>query len=279
MRFSRLLPFLIFVLCLARVSGVKGQEPRVLIFTKQTGYVHKMTPISARNLMVLLQGNHIAVDETDDSGRFTKEGLKPYCALIFLNNSGVLFTPEEQGALVDYIHGGGGFVGLHAASTAEPGWPWFAQLLGVRFKTHPWVQKATVTVLDPAHPAVRGLPASWARSDEWYTFQAEPVNVTPLLEVGETRWHGPGILEVGTRGGRVPPVGDPATIVAPHVICWCHEFEGGRAFYSAMGHFAESYFEPEMRTLVLSAVRWAGRIDAPGSAEAVGTPVVTGSAQ
>jgi type 1 glutamine amidotransferase len=273
----RLLAALVFVLIFSRAPNAHAQEPRVLIFTKQTAYVHKMTPISARNLTVLLQNNHIAVDVSDDSRLFTNAGLKPYRVLIFLNNSGDLFTPEQRAAFVNYIHAGGGFVGLHASSTAEPKWPWYQQLLGAKFRTHPWVQKATVTVLDPTHPAVHGLPASWTRSDEWYEFQQEPVNVTPLLTVSETRWHGDGIVEQGTRGGAIPPAGDPAAVVAPHVICWCHEFEGGRAFYSAMGHFAESYFEPEMRTLVLSAVRWAGKMDEQAAPAVAGSPVNSGT--
>ncbi len=257
-RFAILIVASIFL----HVAGMKAAEqPRVLLFTKMTGYDHKMTPISAKNLADLLESNHITVDQSVDSARFTEEGLKPYRVLIFLNNSGVLFTPEQRTAFMDYIHGGGGFVGLHGASTAEAAWPWYQQLLGAKFMSHPWVQKATVTVLDPSQPAVRGLPPSWSRSDEWYTFHSEPANVTPLLKVSETRWHGEGIIEKGTKGGRVPPVGDPAAIVPPHVICWCHEFEGGRAFYSAMGHFAESFLEPEMRVLMLSAVQWAGKME------------------
>lgn len=260
--------------CVLTAGMEAAEQPRVLIFTKMTGYVHKMTPISAKNLASVLEADHMTVDQTDDSARFTAEGLKPYRVLIFLNNSGDLFSPEQRTALMDYIHGGGGFVGLHGASTAEKAWPWYQQLLGAKFLSHPWVQKATVTVVDRAEPAVRGLPPSWSRTDEWYTFKPEPAHVTPLLTVSETRWHGDGIVEKGTKGGPVPPVGDPAAIVAPHVICWCHEFEGGRVFYSAMGHFAESFLEPEMRVLMLSAVRWAGGMEEPKDATPSPSPVV-----
>ena len=252
-----------FALLVVRASGADAPQPRVLIFIKQAGYDHKMTPQSAKNVTDLLESHHISADTTADSSYFTAQGLKPYCVLIFLNTSGVLFTPGQRTAFVDYIHGGGGFVGLHGASVAEGKWPWYQQLVGAKFRSHPWVQKATLTVLDRANPAVQGLPATWTRSDEWYTFQQEPQGVTPLITVSETRWHGDGIIEKGTKGGPVPPLGDPAAIVPAHVISWCHEFEGGRAFYSAMGHFAEAFLEPEMQTHVLAAVRWAWLQDNP----------------
>ncbi len=240
--------------------------PRALIFTKMAGYRHLTLPECERNLKALLETNQIAVDETDDSRCFTDLGLKPYKALVFLDTSGDLFTPAQRDALVAYIRAGGGFVGIHGASTAEKKWPWYGELLGARFGGHPWVQTATVTVLDPAHPADKGLPARWTRNDEWYSFEGPLMNVTPLLQVGETFWHGDGVVEKGTRAGKIPPVGSPEAVVQPHVIAWCHEFEGGRSFYTAMGHFGSAFLEPEMQAHLLAGIRWAARLDSPVSA-------------
>ncbi len=240
-------------------------RPRVLIFTKMKGYVHQTVPECARNLAALCARNGIASDTTDDAEVFTDDGLKKYRVLIFLSCSGPLFTDPQRDAFQHFIKAGGGFVGIHAASTAEEHWPWYQDLLGAKFTSHPWVQQGNITNLDPKNPAVLGVPESWSRSDEWYIFNEAPKDVQPLLQIGETHWHGDGIVELGTHAGPIPPVGDPRAEVAPHLIAWCHEFDGGRAFYTAMGHFAEAYLEPEMQTHLISGIRWAGQIPAPES--------------
>ncbi|MES2307222.1 MAG: ThuA domain-containing protein [Verrucomicrobiota bacterium] len=246
-----------------RLFAEEQEKPRILIFTKMTGYVHVTVPECARNLAALCDRNGIASDITEDAEVFSQEGLKKYRALIFLSCSGKLLTDPQKEAFQHYIRGGGGFVGIHAASTQGSGWSWYQDLVGAKFVTHPWVQPATLTNLAPQHPANEGLPSSWVRSDEWYEFENVPANVTFLLQVSETRWHGVGINEKGTKGGTsIPPVGDPKAIIAPHAIAWCHEFEGGRAFYTAMGHFPEAYLEPEIETHLISGIRWAGKIPA-----------------
>ena len=245
----------------AKSNSPQDGRPRVLVFSKMAGYVHRMTPDDVLSISALGERNGLAVDATNEPDVFTDDGLKPYRVLIFVNCSGNLFTPEQQQALVRYIHAGGGFVGIHAASTAEPNWPWYRDLVGARFSHHPWVQTGTLTVTPDA--ASQGLPASWTRQDEWYVFDHEPEGVQPLIQVSETRWHGDGIVEKGTHAGAIPPVGSPPAIIAPHPIAWCHEFEDGRAFYTAMGHFAEAYVEPEMQTHLITAIRWAGKLAAP----------------
>lgn len=240
----------------------KPNAPRVLIFTKMTGYVHASVPLCAKNIRPVLENNGFTVDVSDKSDPFTDNGLKPYRALVFLSNSGDLFTSNQRNALTRYIKNGGGFVGIHAVCTAEQNWSWFKSLVGSSFKSHPWVQKAALRVIDTAHPAVAGLSAQWTRSDEWYIHnESTPKHVHVLIEVGVTKWHGDSIIEQGTVAGPIPPVGSPETIIAPHPICWCHEYDGGRALYTAMGHFGEHFQEPEMQTHVLSAVRWAAHAD------------------
>ena len=44
---------------------------------------------------------------------------------------------------------------------------------------------------------------------------------------------------------------------ADHPIAWYHEFDGGRAFYTALGHTSESYAEPEFLQHLAGAIEWA----------------------
>jgi type 1 glutamine amidotransferase len=45
-----------------------------------------------------------------------------------------------------------------------------------------------------------------------------------------------------------------------HPIAWYHEYDGGRAFYTGLGHTAESYAEPAFLAHVAGGIEWAGGI-------------------
>ena len=105
---------------------------------------------------------------------------------------------------------------------------------------HDFPEVATVRLEQPDHPAMRGLPAAWTRSDEWYDFRTNP---RPSVSVLAT-------LDESTYAVGRPPVAD-------HPIVWCHEDQGGRAFYTALGHTAESYADAQFRQHLVGALRWA----------------------
>jgi type 1 glutamine amidotransferase len=132
--------------------------------------------------------------------------------------------PAGEAGRVRALRSGKGFVGIHAASDTEYDWPWYGGLVGAYFREHPTVQAADVVVEDTAHPATLGLPNPWRRSDEWYAFKANPRrNVHVLLSLDESSY------SVGS-----------STMNGDHPVAWCHEYDGGRAFYTALGHTSES---------------------------------------
>ena len=112
-------------------------------------------------------------------------------------------------------------------------------LVGARFREHPDPQTAVVRAEDRTHPATEHLGATWTRFDEWYDYRTNPrSDVHVLATVDESTYEG---------GGMGPD----------HPIAWCHSYGGGRAFYTGMGHTAESYAEPEFRAHLLGGLRWA----------------------
>jgi hypothetical protein len=123
-------------------------------------------------------------------------------------------------------------------------WPWYGHLVGAYFDRvhgHSPVVSATVHVVDPRTPSTSMLPATWVRTDEWYNFATNPTgSVHVLLTVDEATYHG------GVMG-------------ATHPIAWSHLYDGGRAWYTAMGHTAESYAEP-----LFLAHLWGGIVYAAG---------------
>ncbi len=198
------------------------KKPVVLVFSKTNGFRHASIPAGIAAIKKLGAENGFDVDATEDSTWFTKKKLKKYDALIFLSTSGKVFGHDEEEALQDYIHHGGGFVGIHGATTTEYDWPWYGRLVGAYFDKHPDPQQAKVLVVDKQHPSTYFLPDVWERKDEWYNFKNIGTDIHVLLKVDEHSY----------TGGKM---GDN------HPIAWYHEFEGGRSFYTAMGDAEINY--------------------------------------
>ena len=100
-------------------------KPKVLVFSKTAGFHHNSIAVGIPAIVKLGQENNFDVDTTTNSAKFTSENLKQYAAVIFLSTTGDVLNDEQQKAFQGYIHSGGGFVGVHAATDTEYGWPWY----------------------------------------------------------------------------------------------------------------------------------------------------------
>ncbi|RBL92947.1 ThuA domain-containing protein [Chitinophaga flava] len=226
---------LAFSLC---AQAVKKPKPkRVLVFSKTTGYRHDCIPIAKATIMQLGKENGFDVDTTEDAALFNTANLKKYAAVIFSCTTGDVLDSTQQVAFQQYIHQGGGWMGIHAATDTEYGWPWYNKLAGAWFLDHPKQQQATLHVIDHHHPATQHLPDDWIRKDEWYSFKDLNPDVHVLIKIDESTYQG------GKNGGN-------------HPMCWYHTFEGGRAFYTAMGHTKESYSDPLYLKHLLGGIQY-----------------------
>jgi uncharacterized protein len=178
---------------------------------------------------------------------------------VFNNVSGDVFTPDQRAALQGFIENGGGFVGIHGSGGDNSyAWDWYVNdLIGAQFIGHPMspqFQQATLQVEDASHPASANVPAQWVRTDEWYSFATSPraKGYTVLLTIDEGSYAPEGLF------------GGDLTMGADHPMVWSHCQGNGRAIYSALGHTAESYAEPEHVALLLGATRWALRLEGAG---------------
>ncbi|HEX6892644.1 MAG TPA: ThuA domain-containing protein, partial [Chryseolinea sp.] len=126
---------ILIVVCLAALFIEAAQaQKNILIYTKNgKGYVHDNIPAAVEALKKLSAENGYKAESTDDPAVFTPDKLKKYRCIIFASTNNEGFDTEQQKqAFVDYIRGGGGFVGIHSASGSERKWPWFAAMLGGR---------------------------------------------------------------------------------------------------------------------------------------------------
>lgn len=217
---------------------IPASKRGVLIFSKTAGFRHDSIPDGITCLKQICRKEGFDPDATEDASLFTDEILKAYDVIVFLNTTGDVLNDEQQAAMERFIKRGGGFVGVHAASDTEYDWAWYGGLVGAYFKCHPAIQPAQLNVLDSDHLATKHLPKAWQRTDEWYDFKAPPASVRRLIEIDESTYKG-------------------ATMGKDHPMSWCHEYDGGRAFYTALGHTKESYAEPQFVEHLRGAILWA----------------------
>lgn len=223
----------------------KAQAPaRVLVFSKTEGYRHESIPAGQAMLQQLADNHGWGLELTENSGDFTAENLTRYQAVVWLSTTGNVLNDEQQSAFENYIESGGGYVGIHAAADTEYDWPWYGQLVGAWFHSHPHNQSALLQVEDGNHPATSHLDSNWTHYDEWYNFRDNPrEHVNVLLSLDETSY-APGEGAMGD-----------------HPIAWYHQVGVGRAFYTGLGHTSEAYNDPDFIAHIEGALTWAARQD------------------
>lgn len=228
-------PLLILVLTITSFA----QSFKVLVFSKTEGFRHSSIPNGIVAIQQLGVDNNFEVDATEDATVFTFENLVQYDAVIFLSTTGNVLNTNQEAAFEQYIQSGGGYVGIHAASDTEYDWPWYGELVGAYFDSHPSNQTATIEVADRIHPSTKNLPEYWERFDEWYNYRENPRgNVHVLATLDESTYSG------GNMG-------------YDHPIAWMHDFDGGRAWYTGGGHTEASYSEPLFLDHILGGILYA----------------------
>lgn len=220
---------LFFTLLVVGVSCDNTKEEiRVLVFSKTSGFRHESIGSGIEALRKMGQKQGFIVDTTENASQFNEENLVRYKAVVFLNTTGDVFNQEQQNDFERFIQAGGGFVGIHAATDTEYDWPWYGKLVGAYFESHPNnpnVKKGEYFVVDKNHPASDSLPDRFERSDEFYSFKKISPDIKVLVKIDENTYTG------GTNGDN-------------HPMSWYQEYDGGRVFYTAMGHTNETYSEP-----------------------------------
>ncbi|MGH3385206.1 MAG: ThuA domain-containing protein [Nocardioidaceae bacterium] len=248
----RLLALIALVLGLVPVSAAPAaahpeHDFHALVFSKTAEFRHDSIPAGIAAIQQLGVDHNFGVDTTEDAAAFTDENLANYDVVIWLSTTGDVLNDTQQAAFERYIAAGGGYAGVHAAADTEYDWPWYGDLVGAYFDSHPANQDATVKVSDRAHPSTDHLSADWARFDEWYNYRTNPRgNVHVLAELDESTYD----AGAGTMG-------------ADHPITWCQDYQGGRSWYTGGGHTIESYSEPDFIEHLLGGIQTAaGTVDA-----------------
>lgn len=228
-------------------AAAAANKARILVYAGHTGYVHESIPAAVDALKAIGAKSGYDVDTSSDPEVFTAEKLAPYKAIVLVSNStdpkkpeSEWFTGSRLEALQGFLKAGKGVVGLHAASDSHYHTAWYGKMIGGYFQGHPkGTPKGTLTVVDAKHPATAKLPKTITRNDEWYYYKDFNPTVRVLVTIDPAS------------------IGDGEADVNPNPLVWCHDYGGGRVFYSGLGHTSENYSEPYILTLLTGALSYA----------------------
>lgn len=214
------------------------KEEKVLVFSKTLGMRHTSIEPGLKAIKKMGKENGFIVDTTEDATYFKEENLQQYASVIFLNTTLDVFNDFQQVEFERYIQGGGGFVGVHSASDTEYDWPWYNKLVGAYFNGHPSIQDATMDIVDKNHLSTSFMDDTWDKNDEWYNFKNIYSGINVLIEVDESSYEG------GIHGDH-------------HPISWYHEYDGGRSFYTALGHTDATFDNEVFLKHLLGGIQYA----------------------
>ncbi len=235
-----------------------GARFRALVFSKTAAFRHDSIPQGIAAIQAMGQSKGFQVDATEDASLFTDAVLSHYDVVIFMSTTGDVLDDGQQAAFERFIRAGHGYVGVHAAADTEYDWHWYGELVGGYFRNHPaGTPTATVVVEDKDDPSTAGLPERWSRTDEWYNYKKYDNSSGDDYSPRNT----PGVHVLLTMDESTYAEDDGSDGVDDdHPISWCHRYDGGRSWYTGMGHTQASFSEPGIISHIESGIEIAAGV-------------------
>ncbi len=228
------------------LGGAAAPPPAILIFSHTTGWRHDSIEPAVAALTDAARARGYRVEASEDPALFDDAArVKRFAAIVLLSTTtrrqdpaSEWFTGARRDTLVAYVRGGGGIVGVHGAADSHYSWDWYGRMIGARFARHPQGTPTGTLTREPGdHPAIRSFPDSAALVDEWYWFDDLNPRLRPLLTLDPAS------------------IGEPGA--NPRPVAWAHGFEGGRVFYTGLGHTREAWRDARIVDHVIGGIDWA----------------------
>lgn len=225
----------------AKIASLKTKN--VLVFSKTAGWRHGSIEAGQDMFQELSDSYGFNATFTEEASTFTDKGLASFDAIVFLNTTGDVLAPRQERAMERFIQSGGGYVGIHAATDTESkGWDWYVNLSGAIFNGHPGdpsnLQRARMTVVDSDHASTQNVPQKFDFLDEWYDFKNINPNIRPLIEIDRNSYTG-------------------AKAKGREAISWYQDYDGGRSFYTNLGHKKASFQDPVFVNHIIGGLTYA----------------------
>lgn len=228
--------------------------PAVLVFSKTNSFRHSDgIDGGAKALQDIAARRNWGLFHTENGAVFNAGDLARFDVVVFLNASGDILNEQQEHDFETWLQAGGGWLGIHAAGdSSHLEWQWYRDnLIGATFTAHimgPQFQRATVVLENHQHPVLQQIPNVWQHEEEWYSWERSPrVEGFTILAVLDEDSYTPEMNFMGQ--SRDLRMGD-------HPVVWSRCVGSGRSVYTAMGHKAEAFEQPQFRQLLENSLAW-----------------------
>ncbi len=217
----------------------------VLILSGQNNHEwQKTSPLIAE---ILENSGLFEVSITNDPDTLSYNSLKRYHVILSNRNTwpdtSSRMSSRWEKEFLKFVGKGGGFVSLHAGSSAFYGWDDFHRI-GIgrwgRDTRHGQITTGRISELDQDHPVTKGLREFYITDEFWEKTDIFPGSI-PIAKV---------YAESGSDG---KPIFEPALLY--------NHFRKGRCIYIALGHDEKAIRNTGLRTLLVRSTQWAARED------------------
>lgn len=240
--------FSLLIVLFSLSTVVIAKQFNVLLFTKTAGWHHKSINAGVTAFEKMALNHHFDLDWQEDANLINDENLARFDVVVFLQTTGDVLNETQQAALQKFIRSGKGFVGIHSAADTEYGWPWYGGLVGHQFVIHPVIQTAKLSIINRQFPGLEYFPDQLLWTEEWYEYgPALSENLNYIMSVDESTY------DPKADWGKVKGQG----MGSFHPIAWFQEYDGGRAFYTGLGHMPATYQNKNFIEHIFGGLYWA----------------------
>lgn len=240
--------FLFITIIYSSVTVAQQKQFKALLVTTTRGWHHESLHSGVIAIKEMGVKNFFDVVLFENPNGFTDEYVKQFQVIIFLNTTADIFDSAQQKVMERFIQAGNGFVGIHSASDTEYDWDWYTKLVGRMFHIHPVIQTARLNIVDDKFAGLQGFANNKLWTDEWYEFGPEKIQgLNYILAVDENSYNAK--VQWGAKKGE--------GMGKFHPIAWYHNYDGGRSFYTALGHLPTVFSNDAFLNHLYAGIFWA----------------------
>lgn len=231
----------------AKPSGKR----RILVFYRCEGFIHTSIPHANECIRAMAEKTKaFEADFADTYDVFNSESLAKYDAILLNNTTKMQFPePSQRDAFMDFISGGKGLIGIHAASDNFNRHPECLAIVGGTFAGHPWGAggKWAFKLDDSEHV----LNAAFDGTGFWH--------MDEIYQYAPSSYVGTGVLRVLVSLDMSKEAVSSRIDDGPRQVpvSWLRTAGDGRVFYTNFGHREDTYANPKMVKHMLDGIQYA----------------------
>lgn len=256
----------------AEAFAKPAKARKLLVFSRTAGFRH--ASIATGKLALTELGKKTGAFEaviSDDLANFEPKNIDQFDAIVFLSTTMDPFAPSKEEAaalddkgkkdaekrsedlkksLMDFVKGGKGFIGIHAATDTFYNWSEYGEMIGGYFDGHPWGAGTQVSIkVEPGqekHPLVAMFDGKNVDfKEEIYQlkdpYDSKKVHMLLRLDPEKSDMKVGGLKRADKDWG----------------VAWARSWGKGRVFYCSLGHNHEMYWHPVILKHYLAGIQWA----------------------